>query len=71
MGFDTIEINLVVIYFCQSIQIQGKNKPHKQYYMVPVNKELLTGMVPVNNLFQKNLYNYVRFSVYRLQIRIW
>ena len=25
-----------------------KNGPHKQYYRVPVKKELLTGTVPVN-----------------------
>ena len=44
-----------VIYFCQTIQIQVKIEPIKQYYKVPVNKELLTGAAPVNNLFYMSM----------------
>ena len=34
-----------------------ENKSHKQCYRVPVNKELFTGTVPVNDLFlNKNIH---------------
>ena len=68
----------VVIYFCQTILIQGGKNPHKQKYRVPVNKELftetvsvskelLTGMDPANN-FILLLLAIIHFFFYLFQL---
>ena len=42
--------------FLQNNPNPMQNRPHKQYYRVPFNKELLAGTVPVNSLFLTGIW---------------